>query len=352
MKAFTVTGPGEFALAETPTPSPGPGELLVAPAAVGICGSDLELLDGRRPAGYVRYPVIPGHEWSGTVVACGPEVTGFAPGNPVVAEGVRACGVCPRCREGRGNLCAGPYAETGFTHPGALAERLVVPAALAHRLPADRPLPAAALLEPAGCVASGLLELGVPPAGSRIAVVGDGPLGLLAVQLARLTSPRRLTLLGRRPERSAFGPVCGATEVVTDADPPPSLHGEFDLVIEASNAAAGAVGALRLARRGGSVLLLGISGAGAGAVDPDLISLGQLRVQGAFAASPAAWRWMVSLYSAGLFDPSPLITHRFPLREIDRALAVLADRSGGALKVLVSPDASHGGEAIESDAGM
>jgi len=340
VRAFVVSAPGRHALAELPDPRPGPGEVLVAPAAVGICGSDLELLEGRRPSDYVRYPVVPGHEWSGHVIACGAGVAGLEPGMPVVAEGVRACGACPRCREGRSNLCAGPYAETGFTHPGALAEQLVVPASLVHPLPADRPVTSAALLEPAGCVASGLLELGVPQAGARVAVVGDGPVGLLAVLLIRLSSPRELILVGRRPDRLRHGAACGATSTVVAADQVlDDLRGGFDLVIEATNSPSGAVAALRLARRGGSVLLLGISGAGRGAVDPDLVSLGQLRVQGAFAASPAAWRWMVALYGSGQFDPAALITHRYPLAEVATALEVLADPAAGAVKVLVTPQA-------------
>jgi threonine dehydrogenase-like Zn-dependent dehydrogenase len=339
MRAFVVTAPGEYALTALPEPVPGPGEVLVAPAAVGICGSDLELLCGHRPAGYVRYPVVPGHEWSGRVVACGAGVAGLAAGQPVVAEGVRPCGVCARCQEGRGNLCTGPYAETGFTHAGALAERLVVPAGLVHRLPADRRMAPAALLEPAACIASGLLELGVPAAGSRIAVVGDGPLGLLAVLLARLSSPRELVLVGHRPDRIGYGSTCGATDVVIDAGGAAlaPLGGAFDLVIEAANAASGAATALALARRGGSVLLLGISGGARPAVDPDVISLGQLRVQGAFASAPAAWRWVVSLYADGLFDPGLLVTHTYRLDEVTTALAVLADRTSGALKVLILP---------------
>ena len=337
MRAFVVHAPGGYALTDVPDPRPGPGEVLVAPAAVGICGSDLELLDGRRPPEYVRYPVVPGHEWSGHVVACGAGVADLEPGAPVVAEGVRACGTCPRCREGRANLCAGPYAETGFTHPGALAERLVVPAALVHPLPAERPVAPAALLEPAGCVASGLLELGMPRAGSRVAVVGDGPVGLLAVLLIRLSSPRELLLVGRRPERLRHGEGCGATAGVAAGDALDDLAGGFDLVVEATNSPSGAASALRLARRGGSVLLLGISGAGRAAVDPDLISLGQLRVQGGFAASPAAWRWMVSLYASGQFDPAPLITHRYPLAKVAAALETLADPASGAVKVLVTP---------------
>jgi threonine dehydrogenase-like Zn-dependent dehydrogenase len=339
MRAFVVARPGEYGLTDVPEPVAGPGEVLIAPEAVGICGSDLELLDGDRPAGYVCYPIVPGHEWSGTVVACGAGVAWLAAGQPVVAEGVRSCRTCARCREGRTNLCTGPYAETGFTHAGALADRLVVPAVLVHQLPADRPVAPAALLEPAACVASGLLELGMPEPGSRIAVVGDGALGLLAVLLARLSAPRELVLVGHRPDRIGYGTTCGATDVVIDAggDSLATAHGSFDLVIEATNASSGAVTALALARRGGSVLLLGISGGTRPAIDPDLISLGQLRVQGGFASSPAAWRWVVSLYGAGLLDPGPLISHRYRLAEVGTALRMLADRTGGALKVLIVP---------------
>jgi threonine dehydrogenase-like Zn-dependent dehydrogenase len=341
MRAYLVTAPQAYGVVDIGTPEPGPGEVLVAPASVGICGSDIELREGRRPAGYVRYPVVPGHEWAGHVVATGPGVTGLAPGTPVVAEGVRACGTCPRCAEGRNNLCTGPYAETGFTHPGALAERLVVPAGLVHPLPADRPIAAAALIEPAACVATGLLEVGHPAAGSAVAVVGDGPLGLLAVALLRLTAPAKLVLLGSRPGRVGYAGRLGATGTVlrADADRAAGLRGRFDLVVEATNSAAGAATALGLARRAGTVVLLGISGSGTPAVDPDVITLGHLRVQGVFAASRAAWRWLVSLYGAGLFDPAPLITHRFGLDEVDEAFAVLADRGAGALKVVIEPAA-------------
>jgi len=338
MRAYVVESPGRHGLAELPEPVPGPGELLVAPAAVGVCGSDLELVDGRRPAEYVRYPVIPGHEWAGHVVACGPGVVGIEPGMPIVAEGVRACGRCARCAEGRNNLCSAEYAETGFTHPGALADRLVVPAHLAHPLSTQRPVATAALIEPAACVATGLLEVGIPRAGSRVAVVGDGPLGLLAVSLLRLTSPRELLLVGSRPQRIEHATRIGATATVRRDQVEGT--GGYDIVVDCTNSAAGAAAALGLARRAGTVVLLGISGTGTPAVDPDVISLGNLRVQGIFAASRAAWRWLVELYGAGLFDPSPLITHRFELGRVEEAFAVLADRNAGALKVLVEPNSA------------
>jgi threonine dehydrogenase-like Zn-dependent dehydrogenase len=88
MRALLVREPGRYAVEEVPEPAPGPGEVPVEVVATGICGSDLELVDGRRPAAYVRYPVVPGHEWVGRVVRPGPGVGGLAPGDPVVAEGL------------------------------------------------------------------------------------------------------------------------------------------------------------------------------------------------------------------------------------------------------------------------
>jgi 2-desacetyl-2-hydroxyethyl bacteriochlorophyllide A dehydrogenase len=341
MRALLVRGPGRYAVEDVPEPAPGPGEVLVEVVATGICGSDLELVDGRRPAAYVRYPVVPGHEWAGRVVRAGPgEPAGLAPGDPVVAEGLRSCGVCARCAEGRTNLCMAAYAETGFTHQGALADRLVVPARLVHRLPARRPLEPAALLEPAACVANGLLEAGVPRPGSRVAVVGDGPLGLLAVLLLRTVSPAELLLVGARPARGGrHGRDAGATRVVDAADQAAlaELGGRFDAVVEATNAPEGAASALRLLRRGGSAILLGISGAQRPTIDPDTLTLNQLRVHGVFAASRAAWRWVVELYGSGILDPAPLVTHWYGLEDAPLALAALAAPDGDAVKVLVRP---------------
>jgi L-iditol 2-dehydrogenase len=339
MRALVVDGPGRAAVTDVPDPVPGPGEVLVEVAAAGICGSDVELLEGSRPAAYVSYPVVPGHEWAGRVRAVGAGVPDLAPGDPVVAEGLRSCGVCDRCAEGRTNLCTAGYAETGFTHPGALAERLVVPAGLVHRLPADRPVEPAALLEPAACVASGLLEAGLPLPGSRVAVVGDGPLGLLALLLLRTSSPSELTLVGGRPARSAFGPRCGATRVVAaaDQDALAGLAAHFDAVVEATNDPGGAAAALALLRRGGTAVLLGISGAGRPTIDPDTLTLNQLRVQGGFAASRAAWRWVVALYAQGILDPAPLVTHRFGLEGATAAFAALTSPDGDAVKILVGP---------------
>jgi L-iditol 2-dehydrogenase len=337
-RAVVVDRPGVASLRRVARPDPGPDEVLVRVGAAGICGSDVEVLEGRRPAPYVRYPIIPGHEWAGTVEAVGPGVENVDVGAAVVAEGFRACGDCARCREGRTNLCAADYAETGFTHAGAFAEFLCVPAELVHRLPPGSDLAAAAVLEPAACVACALLEAELRP-GLSVAVVGAGTLGLLAVALLRLTSPARLALVGTRPDRLAVGRQFGADETcdLRRDDPMEALGGEFDLVFEAASRSEGAATAVGLARRGGTVVLEGISGAGRPTINPDLIVLGHLRVQGIFGASRSAWRWVVELFSNGQLDPGPLVTHRLALEDFEAAFALLRDRDAGALKVELVP---------------
>jgi L-iditol 2-dehydrogenase len=339
MRAVRVERPGVAGLVTIDRPEPAAGEVLVAVTAVGICGSDVELLNGSRPAPYVRYPIVPGHEWSGTVAEVGPEVPELTPGDRVVVEGFRACGVCDRCKEGRTNLCTAGYAETGFTHQGAFAEYVCVPARLVHRLPPDANLATAALLEPAACVAQGLLEVELRP-GLRAAVVGAGTLGLIAVALLRLTSPVELALFGTRPARLDLGRRLGASEAIDVSgagDPVAARAGGYDLVFEAATRPEGARSALRLARRGGTVVLEGISGSAAPNLTADDFPLQHLRVQGVFGASGAAWRWVVRLFGSGQLDLGPLISHRFTLDEYDRAFAVLGDRSAGALKVQLVP---------------
>ncbi|HEX4214455.1 MAG TPA: alcohol dehydrogenase catalytic domain-containing protein [Candidatus Dormibacteraeota bacterium] len=338
MRAVRVERPGEIGMIRMERPRPATGELLVQVGSVGICGSDLEILEGRRPAPYVRYPIVPGHEWAGTVVETGPGVQGIAAGEGIVAEGFRACGVCDRCKEGLTNLCAADYAETGFTHQGAFAEYVAVPARLAHRLPVGADLGAAAVLEPAACVAQGLLEAGTRP-GMRAAVVGSGTLGLLAVSLLRLSSPSELVLFGTRPARLQLGLSLGASDTVGIAEVRrlASAQDRFDLVFEAATRPEGAVIALRLARRGGTVVLEGISGVERPAVIADTFALKHLRVQGVFGASGRAWRWIVELFASGAFDPAPLITHRFALDDYEGAFGALRDRSSGALKVQLTP---------------
>ena len=215
MKAIIIESPDQVRLAEMALPAPGPGEVLIRSRAVGICGSDVELYQGTRPEGFYRYPLVPGHEWSGEVAAIGEQVRWLSMGDRVVAESILSCGTCRNCRVGLTNLCEAGYDEIGFTRPGGLAEYVVVPARLVHRLPRDASFQEAALLEPTAVVAQAFLGA-APRAAETVVVIGDGTIGLLAVQVLHLFSPAALILAGSHDERLAIGRRLGATHTINN----------------------------------------------------------------------------------------------------------------------------------------
>lgn len=332
-RALVVERPGEFRLVRREVPRPGPGDVLVRVAAAGICMSDREVYDGHRDTGYVRYPVTLGHEWSGTVEAVGAGVDPALIGRPTVAEGFRSCGTCERCRCGETSLCSGGYAETGFTEPGAFADHLTLPARLLHPLRDDADLRAAALLEPAAVIAAAV-RAGRPRPGERIAVVGAGTLGLLAVQLLSATSPAELTVIDPRVPRGGLALRFGASVACV---PEEAEHGRFDLVVETAGAPATAASSCLLARRGGRVVLTGMFTPGATGIDPVHLSLSQLEVRSIFGAPSSAWSDAVRAFGLGLLDPAPLITHEFPLERFGEAVALVGGGDPETGKVLLRP---------------
>jgi len=336
-RAIVVRAPNDYVIEERNVPEPGPGEVLVKVAAAGICGSDIELFEGTRPAPYVRYPVIPGHEWAGVVAAVGPDVTTVAVDDPVVAQGFRNCGTCARCREGATNLCTAGYAETGFTEPGAFSGYVLVPARLVHRLRPDADVATAALLEPSACVVEGLLA-GPPIVGSSAAVIGTGTLSLVACQLLARLGAREIVVVGDSPGGRELAEQWGATACVSAAEAgQPGWSCEADFVFESAGRENSARLAFAAARRGGTVVLEGIPASRADG-DPTDIVLKHLTVRGVFGASAAAWEHVVTLFNAGLLDVAPLVSHRFNLTDVGTALNTLRSRQPGVRKVLLEPD--------------
>lgn len=334
-RSLVVERPGTHHLVHGGTPVPAPGEVLVRVAAAGICMSDRELYDGHRDAAYVRYPVVPGHEWSGTVEAVGEGVAPALVGRRTVAEGFRACLVCERCRCGETSLCAGGYAETGFTEPGAFADHLVVPARLLHPLPDEADLRAAALLEPAAVVAAAV-RTGRPRPGERVAVVGAGTLGLLTVQLLAASNPAELVVVDPRAARGEQALVFGGSGYCSP-DEAARLRGRFDLVVETAGAPSTAASCCLLARRGGRVVLTGMFAPGAVGIDPVHLSLSQLEIRSVFGAPSSAWSDAVRAFGLGLLDPAPLITHEFPLERFAEAVALVGGGDPKTGKVLLRP---------------
>lgn len=340
-RSLVLDRPGRHRLVTGAAAAPGPGEALVRVAAAGICGSDREVYDGTRPAAYVRYPLVPGHEWAGVVEEVGSGVPAALTGRKVVGEGFRNCQTCDRCRAGDTSLCTAGYDETGFTRPGAFADTLVVPARLLHPLADDADLRAAALLEPSAVAASAALRAGAVP-GERIAVVGAGALGLLSVQFLAATTPAELVVIDPRQARAEQALSLGATHIRTPEEAagpsggfaPP---GGFDLVVETAGAPDTAAVATQLARRGGRVVLVGLPAPGARGIDPIHLAMSQITVHSVFGAPSAAWTHAVRAFTTGLLDPAPLITHEFPLERYGEAIALVGGGDPEVGKVLLRP---------------
>ncbi|WP_104433853.1 zinc-dependent alcohol dehydrogenase [Kineococcus xinjiangensis] len=335
-RAVLVTEPGSLSVVPVDVPAPGPCEVLVRIAWCGICGSDREVLAGTRPAQFVRYPVVPGHEWSGTVAAVGEGVDPALVGKRVVGEGIRPSSANPASVEGDVDGSTTDYEETGFTLPGGWSDYLLLPSNLLHVLPDDADLRAAAGIEPAACVAEAVL-LADLTVGSKVAVIGAGALGLLAAQLLK-GAGAEVTVLHHNDSREELARRCGAAHYgVSGTAEEDGLFGTFDAVIEAAGAPGVARLATRLGRPGARVVLTGIPGEDADDLSSLELVTSQVHVLTVFGAPTRAWAYAVRAFKQGILDPSVIVTHEFGIEQAEEALALLGDRSSGALKVLLHP---------------
>ncbi len=319
--ALVVSTPGEVLLEQRGVPRPAAGELLIEPELVGLCGTDLEIIDGTIDPAYLRYPLVLGHEWTGTA----------ADGTRVVVEGVIACGHCLRCRSGETNLCE-TYDEIGFTRDGAAARHAAVPARLVHPLAPAVGADDAVLIEPMSVVFLALSRAGVRP-GSRVLVIGDGTIALLAVYLLGLWSPAQIVLLGRREGQAGLAAAAGAAAFVTE---PAAAGTGFDLVVEAAGATDAVLAAFAAARRGGTVVLIGLPPRGdlAPVAVDDLVN-NDLTIKASFSYTSRTWSDVVTLLNTGRLRPGFLVTHRFGLGEWETALATLRGADSPRGKVLL-----------------
>ena len=314
MKAFVVREPGSAEVLDWPAPTPNSGEVLVRPLLAGMCGTDLELIDGSIDPAYVRYPLVLGHEWVGQLVS---DADGEVGGATVVVEGVVPCGECSGCQRGDTNLCE-TYDEIGFTRPGAIAELISVPAFLVHRLDPTVSLEDAVLVEPMAVVWRALTRFSLRE-GLRVAIVGDGTIALLAAHLVRLFSPSHVSVVGRREEQRALALEAGADEFLTVTP-----DDRFDLVIEAAGNAASVESALALCARGAMVILLGLPPHGTRVeIAPDDLVNDDIVIQASFSYTRRSFAEVVERLNVHELEPSFLITHRFNLDDAPSALAAL-----------------------------
>ena len=346
MRAVEFRGAGSLAIVERPDPVAGPGQVLVAPEAVGICATDIEILDGVMAyfrTGDASYPIVPGHEWIGTVHSVGPGVEGFAAGDTVVGDPSAGCGECSRCRAGRYHLCA-KRTETGIMgQDGAMATRMVAFAGTTHKV--ARPAwDAGALIEPASVALNAARH--APCAGSTVLVLGAGAIGLLAAQSARLEGAARVIVANAsRADRMELATSLGADEALVlprDAAQAAAalrqLAGEagIDVVLLCTGAVAAMDLAVAVTRPGGTVVVVGLFGEARVPVDLDTVVTNDLRLIGVN-GSPHLWPDTIAAVMSGALVLEPLVSHRFPLERAAEAMELARRAPPGTLKVLITP---------------
>ena len=334
MRSVRIAGPGRIEIEDGPDLEPGPGEVIVDVAFAGICGSDLELYAGTRPRGLFRYPIVPGHEWSGTVRSVGANVDGQLVGRKVVGQGFTSCEECPACLDGMPMFCERGYDEIGFTRDGAWAERLKIAADRLHLLDDTADLRGAAGIEPSSCAADAV-AMGGTIAERRVAVIGAGTIGLLCVQLLTALAPAELVVVERSAFRAERAMQLGATKALVPAEAS-GLKDRFDAVIEAAGTGAAVHMAIELARPAGRVVLAGITG------EEDTVALGplvtkRLEIRTVFGGTTAGWDSAVAAFSRGKLNPALLVSHELPLGDALEAIEILKGRESGSLKILLRP---------------
>jgi 2-desacetyl-2-hydroxyethyl bacteriochlorophyllide A dehydrogenase len=198
LKAIVFPEPGRFSLTEVPDPVAGPREVVVRVEAVGICGTDVHVLDGEFAP--TRYPIIPGHETSGVVESVGRDVHEVEPGDRVSVDPTLVCGECQFCAEGRSNLCERWDGSGVARTNGSTAELTVAPVRNVHRLPDHVDLALAALVEPLACAIHGY-DLLPRRMGQHYLIYGAGPMGLMMAQLAPRAGAASVTVVDRLPDR-------------------------------------------------------------------------------------------------------------------------------------------------------
>ncbi|MEV7137429.1 L-idonate 5-dehydrogenase [Streptomyces tauricus] len=335
MLGCVIHGRGDLRVDELPTPSPGPGEALVAVRYGGVCGSDLHYWRHGGVGDFrLREPMILGHEIVGTVLAYG---TGAdtdaggtpAPGTEVAVHPATPCGACPECAAGRRNVCRdtrylGSAARTPHVQ-GGFAAQVVVPAAQLRPLPPNLPLRRAALAEPLSVALHAVRRAG-DVRGKHVLVTGAGPIGCLVVAAAKAAGAAHVTATDLLPRALEYAVAAGADSTVRADEPSSSGRpSEVDAAVEASGVAAGLDTCLRLVRRGGVVVQLGMLPPGQSAFPGNLVVSREIDLRGAFRFDEEFDDALQLLATAPHFDH--LISATIPLTEAESAFTLAADRT-------------------------
>ena len=346
MYALCLTGPEKFEYVEIDRPRPAAHEVLIKVHRVGICGTDIEMLRGTMPyfdMGLASYPVILGHEWSGTIEERGSAVESLSVGERVTGDVSIGCGSCRNCMDGSYSLCDNRQ-EVGLARgkDGAFAQYMTMPAKHCYRLPENVSLDDGSLVEPAATTLKAIRKAGLEP-GATVYIAGDGPIGLLAMQSAKAFGATRVIVGGTDDQKLAKATELGAHETVnvrehSIADYIRDTTGGrgVDLALEGSGYGPALAECIEVARLGGTVSVVGIYEQPIENFNMSQAVVKDLDICCSL-ASPNSFRQTLQLMAQGEIVVAPLVSDVYELADAGSAFEHQQSGRDGRIKIQLRP---------------
>lgn len=345
MKAIRFMKPEVIEYSDIPTPSPKRGEILAKIACAGFCATDIELLTGEMvhiKNGNTTYPIIPGHEWSGTVVQVGEDVRELRVGDRITSDVSLGCGECDECRKGHYNLCPNREVVGSYRNrQGVFAQYVAVPQRHVYKIPDGLSMEEAALAEPAATAMYAVSKARIP-AGAEVLVIGDGPIGQLAAQLAGIAGASKVIMAGSWDEKLAIAKSCGIAETInyhkedTVQRARELTDGGPEIVIETSGNNAALNNAVQALKPTGRIVAVSWYNGVDVAVAMNTLIVKDAELIGSL-ASPNSFTPVLRYMAEGKLKVKPLITHIRSLEELEDMVKMIRDKKEMRIKILLKP---------------
>lgn len=324
-------------IVDLPIPERTGNQVLIRVDTVGICGSDLHAYEWIPEYHWLKpmLPALLGHEITGTIAEARPDGVGPQVGQRVAVRPALTCGVCEPCQRGASQRCMNRV-RMGYERPGGLADFMVAPSVNAYVIPDGVDRQSAALMEPLTVATHALSKVEVRP-GSRVGVVGPGAIGLLALQLLKVSGAGEVLVVGTAGDEAGGGfaiaeGLGGVSVLNTDAA---VVGGSCDVVVVTAGAGTALNQAIDLVTKGGTVLVIAL-GIGMYAIDADRLVRSEARLVGSFGSIQSDWLDALKLLGSGLIRGGGIVSHWLPLSQIETGFEKL--RSREARKVIIYPD--------------